>query len=183
MVFRECDIIFGCTDEEWGRSLLSRLSIYYGIPVFDIGVKIDSDRGRIRSIQGRVTTLLPGAACLFCRGRITAERIAIESQRATDPDSAAQRVREGYAPELEDPAPAVISFTTTVAASSVSELLHRLTGFMGEDRTSTELLHLFDASSIRRNSKLPLAGCFCAHRSSWMRGDVRPLLDTSWRPE
>jgi len=181
--FRECDIIFGCTDEEWGRSLLSRMSIYYGIPVFDVGVKIDSSGGHIRSIQGRVTTLLPGAACLFCRGRITAERIGIESQRATDPAAAAERVREGYAPELEDPAPAVIPFTTMVAASSVSEFLHRLTGFMGEDRDSTELLHLFDATSIRRNSKPPIAGCFCAPRASWMRGDVRPLLDTSWRAE
>jgi hypothetical protein len=182
-IFRECDIIFGCTDEEWGRSLLSRTSIYYGIPVFDVGVKIDSNAGKIRSIQGRVTTLLPGAACLFCRGRITAERIGVESQRATDPKVAAERAREGYAPELEDPAPAVIPFTTTVAASSVSELLHRLTGFMGDDRNSTELLHLFDVTSVRRNTKPPIAGCFCAPRASWMRGDVRPLLDTSWRAE
>jgi hypothetical protein len=180
---RECDIIFGCTDEEWGRSLLTRVAIYYAIPVFDIGVKIDSKDGAIRSIQGRVTTLLPSAACLFCRGRITAERVGIESQRATSPLVAAERIREGYAPELEDPAPAVIPFTTAVAASAISELLHRLTGFMGEDRDSTEVLHLFDATSIRRNSKLPLNGCFCAPRESWMRGDTRPLLDSSWRTE
>jgi len=181
--FRECDIIFGCTDEEWGRSLLTRASIYYGIPVFDVGVRFDSEGGAIRSIQGRVTTLLPGAACLFCRGRITAERVGIESQRATNPDAAAARVREGYAPELEDPAPAVIPFTTTVAASAISELLHRLIGFMGEDRDSTELLHLFDATSVRRNTKQPIAGCFCAPRDSWMRGDTRPTLDISWRAE
>jgi len=181
--FRECDIIFGCTDEEWGRSLLTRLAIYYAIPVFDIGVKIDSTDGLIRSIQGRVTTLLPSAACLFCRGRISAERVGIESQRATNPRMAAERVREGYAPELEDPAPAVIPFTTTVAASSISELLHRLTGFMGEDRDSTEVLHLLDATSVRRNTKHPIDGCFCAPRAIWMRGDTRPLMDTLWRDE
>ena len=72
--FRTCDAIFGCTDDEWGRSLLTRLAIYYAIPVFDMGVKIDSEDGIIRSINGRVTTLLPGTACLYCRGRITAER-------------------------------------------------------------------------------------------------------------
>jgi len=182
-LLRECDIIFGCTDDEWGRSLLTRASIYYGIPVFDVGVKIDSEGGTIRSIQGRVTTLMPGAACLFCRGRITAERVAIESERATNPEAAARRVREGYAPELEDPAPAVVPFTTTVAASAISELLHRLTGYMGDDRDSTELLHLFDTTAIRRNSKSPIPGCFCAPRTSWMRGDTRPLLDTSWRSE
>jgi hypothetical protein len=180
---RDCDIIFGCTDEEWGRSLLTRAAIYYGIPVFDVGVKIDSANGVIRSIQGRVTPLLPGAACLFCRGRITAERVGVESQRETNPELAAQRVRDGYAPELEDPAPSVIPFTTTVAASAVSELLNRLTGFMGEVARGSELLHLFDAASIRRNTKPSLPECFCAPRDYWMRGDTRPLLDTSWRSE
>lgn len=181
--FKDCDVIFGCTDDEWGRALLTRLAIYYGIPVFDVGVKIDSNDGVIRSIHGRATTLLPGSACLFCRGRITAERVGIESLRATDPATAAERVREGYAPELEDPAPAVIPFTTTVASTAVSEFLHRLTGFMGEDRDSSEVLHLFDASLVRRNSKPSRPECFCAPRKFWMRGDARPLLDTSWRPE
>jgi len=68
--FRDCDVIFGCTDDQWGRSLLARLSIYYYIPVFDMGVKIDSECGALNSVQGRVTTLIPGAACLFCRRRI-----------------------------------------------------------------------------------------------------------------
>ncbi len=181
--FRDCDIIFGCTDDEWGRSLLTRASVYYGIPAFDIGVKIDSKGGVIRSIQGRVTSLMPGAPCLFCRGRITPERVSLESQRETNPTLAAQRVREGYAPELEDPAPSVIPFTTTVASSAVSEFLNRLTGFMGEISRGSELLHLFDASLIRRNSKTSEPNCFCAPRNSWMRGDARPLLDTLWRPE
>jgi molybdopterin/thiamine biosynthesis adenylyltransferase len=181
--FKDCDVIFGCTDDEWGRALLSRLAIYYGIPVFDVGVRIDSEKGIVRSLHGRATTLLPGAACLFCRGRITAERVGIESLRTTNPAKAAERVREGYAPDLEDPAPAVIPFTTAVASTAVSEFLHRLTGFMGKDRNSSEVLHLFDATSVRRNSKPPRPECFCAPRKLWMRGDTRPLLDSAWRPE
>jgi hypothetical protein len=181
--FRTCDIVFGCTDDEWGRSLLTRMAVYYGIPVFDIGVKIDSELGHIRSIQGRVTTLLPGAACLFCRGRITAERVGFDSLRETNPQAAEQRIREGYAPELGDPAPAVVPFTTTVAASAICELLHRLTGYMGEERDSSEILHLFDATTVRRNSRQPSSDCFCGSRENWMRGDTRPLLDTSWRAE
>ena len=55
---RDCDIIFGCTDDQWGRSLLSLFSIEYCIPVFDLGVKIDSKDGVIRSIPGRITTLI-----------------------------------------------------------------------------------------------------------------------------
>lgn len=181
--FRFCDAIFGCTDDQWGRSLLTRLAVYYHVPVFDMGVKIDSDEGVIRSIQGRVTALLAGAPCLFCRGRITAEGVRAESVAALNPAEAEQSRREGYAPELQEPAPAVIPFTTAIASSAVYELLHRLTGFMGNDRHSTEVLHLFDQSRIRTNVGRADSACFCQDRTFWGRGDVEPFLDLTWRPE
>ena len=181
--FRDCDMIFGCTDDEFGRSLLTRFAIYYGVPVFDMGVKIDSENESIRSIQGRVTTLMPGTACLNCRGRISSERIRAESERAVNPEEATALEGEGYIPELDDPAPAVIAFTTAVAASGVSEFLHRLTGYMGDDRESSEVLHRFDETRIRTNKVTPREGCFCADRKYWGRADVKPFLDTTWRPE
>jgi molybdopterin/thiamine biosynthesis adenylyltransferase len=180
---RACDIVFGCTDDEWGRSLLTRLAIWYYIPVFDMGVKIDSDQGAIRSINGRVTTLLPGKACLFCRSRISAARVRAESLWAVAPDEAEQLRREGYIPELEDPAPAVISFTTTVAASGITELLHRLTGFLGSERTSSEVLHLLDSTRVRTNDRPGTADCFCGDPTRWGRGDSSPRLGLTWRPE
>lgn len=181
--FRDCDLIFGCTDDELGRSLLTTFAIYYLIPVFDMGVKIDSDGGIIRSIQGRVTTLMPGAACLHCRGRLSTELIQAESQRAANPEAAGALEEEGYIPELAEPAPAVVAFTTTIAASAVTEFLHRLTGFMGVERESTEVLHFIDQTELRRNKLPSREGCFCGNKQYWGRGDVRPLLDTTWRPE
>ncbi len=181
--FRDCDMIFGCTDDEFGRSLLTRFAIYYGVPVFDMGVKIDSENESIRSIQGRVTTLMPGTACLNCRGRISSERIRAESKRAVNPEEATALEGEGYIPELDDPAPAVIAFTTAVAASGISEFLHRLTGYLGNDRESSEVLHRFDETRIRTNKVTPREGCFCADRKYWGRADVKPFLDTTWRPE
>src|SRR5262249_4238908 len=47
--FRDCDLVFGCTDDELGRSLLNSFAVYYYVPVFDMGVKIDSEDGLIRS--------------------------------------------------------------------------------------------------------------------------------------
>lgn len=179
---RQCDVVFGCTDDEWGRSLLTRLAIYYAIPVIDMGVKIDSNDGEIRSIQGRVSTLLPSASCLFCRERISSDRIGAQVMRETDPDRAAELTAEGYIPELDTPAPAVVPFTTTLAATAVSEFLHRLTGFMGEDRDSVELLHRFDESDIRRIARPIRDNCFCSRDAGkWCKGDVRPMLDTNWR--
>jgi proteasome lid subunit RPN8/RPN11 len=181
--FRDCDIVLGCTDDELGRSLLNSFAIYYYVPVFDMGVKIDSDAGVIRSIQGRVTTLMNGAACLHCRGRISAERVAAQAKWEADPEGAKALEDEGYLPELGDPAPAVVAFTTAIAASAVTELLHRLTGFMGPDRESTEVLHLIDQTSVRTNKLAPQHDCFCVDSYNWGRGDVRPFLDTTWRAE
>jgi molybdopterin/thiamine biosynthesis adenylyltransferase/proteasome lid subunit RPN8/RPN11 len=181
--FRECDIVLGCTDDELGRSLLNSFAIYYYIPIFDMGVKIDSEEGVIRSIQGRVTTLINGAACLHCRGRISAERVAAQARRETDPEGAKALEDEGYLSELGDPAPAVVAFTTAIAAGAVTEFLHRLTGFMGSERESTEVIFLIDQTRIRTNNIASQHDCFCADSYNWGRGDVRPFLDTTWRTE
>lgn len=178
--FRNCDIIFACTDDQWGRSLLGRLSIYYCIPVLDMGVQVDSENGTLRSVQGRVTTLLPGNACLFCRKRLSAERIRFESMA---PEEAANLRKDGYAPELPEPDPAVIAFTTAIAAAAIGELFQRLTGFRGEGMNSTEVIQRFDANHIGKNQTAAEPGCFCSDLAKWARGDSRLFLDTTWPPE
>ncbi len=180
---KDCDVIFGCTDDNWGRSILTKLAVYYPIPVFDLGVKIDSEEGKIKNIQGRVTTLLGRYACLFCRERISAKRIQAESLAALDPEQLKALQKEGYADELETPAPAVIPFTTTIAALAISEFIHRLTGYMGEDRESNEVLMMFDRTLIKRNKTLSKLECFCGDTLNILRGDVEPLLDITWRNE
>lgn len=181
--FRNCDIIFGCTDDHSGRSILTRLSVYYNIPVFDMGVRIDSTDGKINSVQGRVTTLLPTYACLFCRGRIDPAMVRMESLEATDPKSAEELRKEGYVPELQATAPSVIPFTTAIASLAISELIHRLTGFMGQDRTTNEIIVRFDETDIRRNRLFSKPDCFCGDDYHISRGDTTPLLDLTWRPE
>jgi len=181
--FKECDIIFGCTDDEWGRSLLNRLSVYYLIPVFDMGVKIDSGNGIIKAIAGRVTILLAGEACLFCRERLNPENINNEYMQALYPEEAKKRRKEGYIPELAETAPAVIPFTTTIASTAIMMLLHKLTGYMGKDFNSSEIIVKYHELSIRSNKRPFNQNCFCADPYYRGRGDVKPLLDTTWRPE
>ncbi len=178
---RDCDVIFGCTDDEWGRSILSRLAIDYYIPVIDMGVKIDSSEGSIVSVQGRVTTLVPGSACLFCRGRITAEGVRAQVIESCNPSQAEELRHQQYAPELQGNAPAVIAFTTAVASTAIAELLHRLTGFMGAERTSSEVIHFFDQSRMRTNHLSPNTDCFCGDRQRWGLGDQQPFLGMLWQ--
>ena len=174
---RACDLVFGCTDKQLPRAILNQLSLQYCIPVIDLGVLIDSDLGQITSVIGRVTTLYPGESCLFCRGRISPEAIRVE---ALSDEERASQAKEGYAPELNDPAPAVIAFTTAVASAAVAELLHRLTGFMGAERVSSEVLQFFDEGKIRTNRADSREMCICADTAIWGRGDEDPFLGMFW---
>ncbi len=138
---RDCDVVFGCTDRQAPRAILTNLALHYLVPVFDVGVRIDSPGGVIRSVDGRLTVLIPGQACLFCRGRISANVIALES---LSPEEQRLRFEEGYAPALETDEPAVIPFTTGVATRAVQEFLQRLTGWMGPGSASEFLLRFHD---------------------------------------
>lgn len=178
--FRNCDIIFGCTDDEWGRAVLSKMALSYLIPVFDVGAMIDSRNGEIKSVRGRVTTLIPGAPCLFCRGAISSDMIAAEIKQKYNPTEYEELKREGYARELPGTAPSVIMFTSTVASMAITEMLHRISGFMGNDRVSTELLLRFDESKISRNTRVCEPACWCADRTTWAEGDVEPFLNMTW---
>ncbi|MDB5340074.1 MAG: hypothetical protein JWN70_5693 [Planctomycetaceae bacterium] len=174
---RDCDVVFGCTDKHAPRGILVRLALRYLIPVFDMAVKIDSQKQTIRGIWGRVTTLMPGEACLFCRETITSGHIRAETLPAEQHEREAD---EEYAPELATDEPAVIMFTTAVAAQAVSELLHRLTGFMGEQRVSSEVLLQLHEARIHTNRMRPKADCLCQQQQHWGRGDSRNFLGLTW---
>ena len=149
-----------------------------------MGVRIDSKDNVINSIQGRTTTLLPNNACLFCRGRISSETISAQIMQETNPEEAEILRREGYIPELPGNSPAVIPFTTIVSSTSVLELLHRLTGFLGSDRVTSEVNHLFDMERISKNNRTPEPDCICKNTEFIGRGDTYPnLLGQIWRDE
>ncbi len=175
--FRDCDIVFGCTDDNWGRSILNALAIRYLIPVLDLGVRITSQGGHIEKVIGRVTTLMPGNTCLHCRRRIDLDRAREESLH---PEELARLRGLGYAQELQDPAPAVVTFTTSVAATAVTELLQRLTGFMGDDAAASEILHYFDERRVATNRGQPRAECDCQSPQAWGTGDTPLFLEMTW---
>jgi molybdopterin/thiamine biosynthesis adenylyltransferase len=174
LALRDCDVVFGCTDKEAPRAILTQLSLRYLIPVFDVGVVLASRDGVIQDVAGRVTALLPGEACLFCRERISPDRIRDEMLPA---EERARRIAEGYSSELPTNSPAVIPFTTTVAAMAVEELMHRLTGFKGENRHASEVLVIFDKDHVSTNRREARTGCFCNKSIIWGAGDTKRFLD------
>jgi molybdopterin/thiamine biosynthesis adenylyltransferase/proteasome lid subunit RPN8/RPN11 len=177
---KDCDVVFGCTDDHWGRSVLTKFAIEYLVPVIDMGVAIEPKDGLIDRVEGRVTTLLPGGACLFCRRRIDPSAITAESLRSFDAALADRLTDEDYLPALKTENPSVVFLTTAIAASAVSEFMHRLTGYLGADRVSNETLHLFDRSMISTSRRPGDAECFCGNQNSWGIGDRTPFLGLIW---
>jgi molybdopterin/thiamine biosynthesis adenylyltransferase len=166
----DCDVVFGCTDDNAGRLVLSRLATYLLLPVIDCGVLLTSDDGHLVGIDGRVTLLVPGSACLICRGRIDLARAATE---LLTPEERVRRVDEGYAP-------AVIVFTTAVAAAAVGELLERLTRF-GPDPVPSEILLRLQEREISTNIRQPGGRHYCdADAGKHGTGDTEPFLDQTW---
>ena len=173
-----CDLVFGCTDDNAGRLVLSRLATYLLTPVIDCGVLLSSDAsGELTGIDGRITILSPGQACLICRGRVDLARAGVELL------TPAERIRledEGYAPALARTEPAVVTFTTMVGAAAVSELLERLIGYGPKKRPSEILLRCHERE-ISTNIALPREGHYC-HPSSGKLGVgvTQPFLEQTW---
>jgi molybdopterin/thiamine biosynthesis adenylyltransferase len=173
-----CDLVFGCTDDNAGRMVLSRLSFYFLTPIIDVGVMLSSDaQNNLVGIDGRVTTLTPGTACLVCRNRVDLLRAASELKT---PEERKRLVAEGYAPALGNTEPAVVAFTTAVAAAALNELLERLIGYGPTPRPSEVLLRMHDRE-ISTNVASPRAGHYCdpTQHKHWT-ANREPFLEQLW---
>lgn len=173
---RSCDVIFGCTDDNYGRSLLNKLSLFYLIPLIDMAVQIIPGEAGVE-ILGRVSTLLPGTPCLICRKRITGAQIVSESRAFANPEEAQALRREGYLLGADAPAPSVVTFTTLTASHAVQEFINRLVGYM---EPATELYLQFNERRERRQGVTADPACFCVKRKDWGRGDQPRFLGIQW---
>ncbi|MCY4081450.1 MAG: ThiF family adenylyltransferase [Caldilineaceae bacterium] len=175
----DADVVFGCTDDNAGRLILSRLATYLLTPVIDCGVLLSSDdRGKLVGIDGRVTLLAPGAACLVCRNRIDLQRAAAET---LPPEEHSRLADEGYAPALAGVEPAVVAFTTQVAAAAVSEFLERLIHY-GPEPAPTEMLLRTHDREVSFNDQYPRRGHYCHPDEGKLGiGTTAPFLEQTWQ--
>lgn len=176
---KSCDFVFGCTDDHAGRILLNRLAYFYGIAVIDIGLRMmPIAAGAGHDINGRVTTLLPGRACLLCSGVVNARRAGEEALERSDPAEFRKRKQEAYVVGAGDPAPAVVTFTTEMACVAVNEMIAALTGFHGEEGMIPNRLRRFHARDDRFLATKQSEACpVCMSDGLWGRADIDPFLD------
>lgn len=177
-LLRSCDAVMGCTDDHQGRVMLNRFGHFYGVPVFDVGLRMRSAKDAAAfDMVGRVTVVRPGAPCLLCQGTVNLKHAADEGLRRADPAEFERRKAEAYVADSGDPAPAVVTFTTSVAAMGVDELIHGLTGFKRAKGMVHTCIRRFDRSEDRSITCQPSLTCpVCGSRVNWGRGDTNPFL-------
>jgi hypothetical protein len=172
----ECDVVFGCMDGAEGRNLLNRLSSFYCLPYFDVGVRLEADgAGGVSQVCGGVHYLQPGGSSLMSRGVISPDDIEAEALRRTDPGEYERRLKVGYIRGIREDRPAVISVNMHFASMAVNEFLARLHPYRDDPNdcyawTSISLtqMHLYTKPD----------GPACLRLSKHVgRGDMNPLLD------
>lgn len=133
-----CDVIFGCVDSPFARSLLNTLATHYLLPYFDVGVRLQADdRGGISAVYGGVHYLIPGGSSLYTRGVIKPETVRADMLRRYYPEQYAQQLAEKYIRGAAVESPAVISVNGVMASHAVMEFLARIHPFRCRDLECT----------------------------------------------
>jgi hypothetical protein len=135
-----------------------------------MGVRIDSDSGKIRNAAGTVDILRAGKPCLWCREFLNAERIRAESLPPKERESL---LREGYVQGISDRTPSVVSLTTTVSGLAVTSFLQLITDFMGDAGDISRLNYDIMTGTISRGSGDIKRDCRCLKDKGY--GDLKPL--------
>ncbi|NQY97500.1 MAG: ThiF family adenylyltransferase [Henriciella sp.] len=175
---KSCDVIFGCTDDHGGRLFLNRFAHYYGIPVIDMGLRMRPRGGESVDVSGRVSTLVPGHACLLCQNVIDPQLAAEDGLKRGDPHQYERLKAEAYVKGGGDPAPAVVTFTSEIASVAVNELIAGITGFQGSAGMHARRTRRFHACDDRFPQNIPRAGCpLCDTNEKLGLADCDPFLE------
>jgi hypothetical protein len=130
----EADVLFSCVDTAEGRHIIDRISAYFAIPLFDVGVAIPTEAtpsgGRhISEVYGRVDYVYPGGSSLMDRGVYDAALLETEYLARVAPQALAQKIADGYLRGIAEQAPGVIALNMRAASMCVIEFIARMFPF------------------------------------------------------
>jgi len=171
----QSDIVFGCMDTVDGRNLLNNIAVFYSIPYFDLGVRLDADgEGGVSLVCGTVHYLQPDGSSLLSRGVYTPDDIRTASLKRTNPEEYDSEIKSNYIRGIPGDRPAVISVNMQIASLAVNEMLARLHPFRNVSNAQYAVhgMNLTEATLFS-----DVDGPKCRALSSFAgRGDICPML-------
>ena len=181
----QADVALGCTDQQHSRLALSDLAVRYLLPALDCGVMLEGSGGAVTGQIAQLVRLLPGDACVLCRGMIAptqlAQELMPEEERAQRQAAAAeaQRRGEGAAGYWQDvPQLNTVGYLTTIVGAMVAGYaIGWLTGRFEPPfrRLQANLVALFlDVTDV---NEPPRPDCACRRLRGWAdQGAVDALI-------
>lgn len=130
----EADVLFSCVDTAEGRHISDRLSAYFAMPLFDVGVAIPTEAApaggrRIAEVYGRVDYVYPGGSSLLDRGIYDAALLEAEYLAREASQALSQKIADGYLRGMAEEAPGVITLNMRAASACVVEFIARMFPF------------------------------------------------------
>lgn len=171
-----CDVVFGCTDDNAGRIVLTRLPQPLLQLLIDCGVVIDSRGGEVFHIFGRVSIVTPTSACLVCMDDINLDRARAEMMTDDEREHCAQGA---LCARFETRDPAVITFTTIAASFAVNEMLSRALRYCDPEPANRVLIRI-GSRAISKTRRDPRGRHRCGNRALVGSGMQEPFLDYGW---
>lgn len=177
---KNCDILFSCLDDtSFTRLILNQLSLYYYIPLIDMGIAFDSRNGKIYDILGRIDVITPDRACLLCRGVIDMKACASEMMSREEYN---RQLKIGYAKELKDDNVQSVTYNTMIASQAINELIYILLGMRDRQRNSHKIFKYYSERSTTAgiNDMDKRSDCICNSHEKLGRGDGNTFLEMYW---
>lgn len=167
----QSDFLFSCVDTAEGRHIADRLSAFFAMALFDVGVAIPTEptangERRISEVYGRVDYVYPGGSSLMDRGVYDGASLEAEYLARVAPQAHAQKVADGYLRGVYEEAPGVITLNMRAASACVIEFLTRLfpfRSFSNDERARTIFMlaeadeDVFAESQFTAGNRLPVA--------------------------
>ncbi|MBV2168814.1 MAG: ThiF family adenylyltransferase [Bdellovibrio sp.] len=123
----ECDVIFGCTDTQVGKVLISNIATQFLIPTVHLNVAMETDGKKLRGQVIQINQYAPGRSCVYCRDivnvRLLAQELMSESERKArraQANSVSPAKRDMY--WIDEPVIHTVGSLTTIAAEYASTI-------------------------------------------------------------
>lgn len=177
---KDCDMIFSCLDDtNFTRLILNQLSLFYYIPLIDMGIAFDSRNGVLHDVLGRIDIITPDRACLLCREVIDMAKCASEMM---SPEEYSRQLKIGYAKELKDDNVQSVTYNTMIASQAINEMLYMLLGMRDIHRNSHKVYKYYSdrITNDGVNDLAKKSDCICGLSEKLGRGDSDTFLDMYW---
>jgi len=123
---KEYDILIGALDSERARSYLNNFAVRYFKYYLDAGSGILQENKKVKHADGQVNVIVPGISpCLACNHTLDWKMILYEGMDKKEQDIEVER---SYIQGVSEPAPAVVSINSNMAAALVNEFMALTTG-------------------------------------------------------